>query len=1398
MPRPFRLVALLSITACAASPGDDAPPVEDPIVDAADDPEADRDRTTSASDEATPVPRVAAAISAADAVFVPPAGAKPGFPKDRTYVAGQILAANQLPCQGRVAAISYLNGWIYTSIETPSGPACKDDLERVWDISNPTAPKAYVALPPGQFGNPAFNAHAVLYKGPYASIGREVVADTYGGSIFWTHYTDHGLGDGGGHRAGLTPPWSVTNLWSYHDLDPVKIRKHGRVVSPASFDPLGETGIAGQAIILGNLMIYASDQSKRGIATYDLSDPAHPRQLDLLKLGIGSYWPEIYSHYVIFAGEQTLQVVDIADPTNLRFVAEIPTPDAGNAVYPHCQDEFCFYSTYKIDMRTIETTNPIVTRFGVSPTGQKLIDASHWQLPLGNLLVTGGNGGKIGGLSIVAHQAAPDTRGPFVAYHVPRGGQTHYPVDASISVVIHETLDMRTVNAQNIHLRIQGTTTDVPSQITFASNGLLTIVPDHDLAVGKTYVVQFAANGVRDVVGNPIDPYSFTFSTGNSVSGNAAPTISAFSANPAPAAPGSSVTLATSATDPNGPLQYRFDFGDGKSVPWGSAASASHAYAAAGHYYAKVQVRDALGAVSARSLGVTVTVPPLAAQPRQSGRFALAPSGVVFVINPDNATLIGLNRQTLAVAVPEQRIAANPRSIAVSASGQLWITSRGADRIEVRASSNGALVASIPLPYGAAPEGIVMTPDGRAAYVTLAGAGKLLRFDTTTRASTGVLALGPSPGALAITADGAKVLVARLVSPQTRGEVWSVTTGPVLTLSRTIGLLPSLGFDDDQLDPNGSPGNPDSHENARGVPNYLTAIAISPDGATAWVTAKKDNIYRGTFVDVAPNGEVRDLQPDQTVRSIVCVIDLATGAERINERHDLDNSEGPAALAFSPAGDYAFVALRGNNAVTVVDTLVKGTDPLLLGIHSARGRYSVGAAPRAVWVDPMTKRLWVYNDLSRSVTVLGLGNLIARGEPLSPVAGSPVTTSSAAFETLAPNVLAGKRLFYDAEGRAKDQDGAEVFRISSEGYIACASCHLDGGSDDRVWDFTGRGEGLRNTVSLRGRSGMGMGRVHWSGNFDEIQDFEGDIRKAFGGKGLMSDAAFAASAAPLGAPKAGRSVPLDQLASYVTSIGLDKLARSPYRNPDGSLTAQGVEGRAVFEANGCATCHGGPRFTESKSFGNPLRNVGTMTTASGRRLGGSLPGIDTPTLLGLWESAPYLHDGRAASLGDVFTMIGGAVLQGEKGTLAGGATRAYSRLAHGGFAVQLNSASSSVTFTAVDGGPAGGSGVITVRYGATNAGPFSITVNGKAYPATAIANAGFSAFRNGALVSVPVLLAAGKTNTVTIARGSMTRLDIDEVTVGSAVNVNLAKPHTRVPAADRADLIAYLLQLDRP
>jgi hypothetical protein len=186
-----------------------------------------------------------------------------------------------------------------------------------------------------------------------------------------------------------------------------------------------------------------------------------------------------------------------------------------------------------------------------------------------------------------------------------------------------------------------------------------------------------------------------------------------------------------------------------------------------------------------------------------------------------------------------------------------------------------------------------------------------------------------------------------------------------------------------------------------------------------------------------------------------------------------------------------------------------------------------------------------------------------------------------------------------------------------------------------VWDFTDRGEGLRNTTELRGRSGTGHGPLHWSANFDEVQDFENDIRGAFNGFGYLSDEDFHVTSDTLGNPKAGKSQELDDLAAYLKS--LDKVNPSPYRNSDGTLTEDGKAGKAIFAQLNCASCHSGDNFTDSSIASIKLHNVGTIKDTSGMRMNKQLPGIDTPTLKGVWETAPYLHDGSAATLHDVLT-----------------------------------------------------------------------------------------------------------------------------------------------------------------
>jgi mono/diheme cytochrome c family protein len=261
--------------------------------------------------------------------------------------------------------------------------------------------------------------------------------------------------------------------------------------------------------------------------------------------------------------------------------------------------------------------------------------------------------------------------------------------------------------------------------------------------------------------------------------------------------------------------------------------------------------------------------------------------------------------------------------------------------------------------------------------------------------------------------------------------------------------------------------------------------------------------------------------------------------------------------------------------------------------------------------------------MDRSISVHSVGAIIDGAETVPSIAA---TLNCVTTDKLSAQVLNGKQLFYDA----KDT------RLALEQYISCAACHNDGGQDGRIWDFTQFGEGLRNTATLRGKAGLGHGPLHWSGNFDEVQDFEGQLRNFAGGLGLMTDTAFhtGTRSEPLGDPKAGTSADLDALAAYLTS--LSAYDPSPNRNPDGTLTSAGVAGRAVFLAKSCAQCHSGATYTDSAL--NNFHDIGTIKQpSSGGRLGGTLTGLDTPTVRSVWNTAPYLHDGSATTLAAAVT-----------------------------------------------------------------------------------------------------------------------------------------------------------------
>jgi YVTN family beta-propeller protein len=944
----------------------------------------------------------------------------------------------------------------------------------------------------------------------------------------------------------------------------------------------------GPTFAVGNLLVMTSmDQS--GIATMDISDPLNPKLLASTSSTAGQYSGIVNGERLITAGtDNRLHVYNISNPAVITQTAQSPD-NGGKGGYVSIQDGFA-HAGFSVKYAKVDLSNGAIV--GTATSGIASRDEDFGTV-FGNLVLIGNDHGN--GSAIVAHQTGQDLTGPSVNMISPKNGSTNQALTSRIGITLTDNVDLRTVSNTTFIVRPRGGSALAGKYS--AQSGIVNFSPNSPLVAGTTYDVVISAGGMKDDAGNGV-PTAFTSSFTTAGSAVASCTL-----NTRAAAPVSTSVTFNPGTTSGSSLEYSWNFGDGGTTAFSSTSTATHTYANPGHYPVILSVRSGT-VTSTCSASQSIHTVPTAAAPTSSSTIAFdSTRSRVWVVNSDNNTVTAIsstaNTKSLEVPVGE-----NPQTLAQAPDGRIWVANANSGTISILNPDTGAVAQTVSLAAGSRPFGVAFSRNGSAAYVTLQGTGNLVKLNPSTGALLGTVSVGPTPRGIAITGDSSRIFVTRFISPATQGQVTEVSAS-AFTVTRTIALATDPG--------------PDTEASGRGVPNYLNSVAIQPDGKRAWIPSKKDNTLRGTFRDGNP------LTFESTVRTIVSQIDLTTNLEVLGSRLDLNDREMANLVLFSPLGDYAFVSTQGTNQIEVLDAYTR---------QISTGIINVGRAPRGMLITP-SGRLFVQNFMSRSVSVYDVSGILNSTSNGAPKLADVATVSS---ELLPANVLQGKQIFYNADDR----------RMNRDKYLSCASCHQDGSHDGRVMDFTDRGEGLRKTIALNGRRGTGQGRVHWTGNFNEIQDFEHDIRNSFLGTGFMSDAAFNTGTrnTPLGDNKAGASAELDALAAYVTS--LSTVGRSPFRNPDGTLTADGVAGKAIFTGTAqCISCHSGADFTNST--GGTLFDVGTIKPSSGKRMGATLTGFDTPTLRGIWSTAPYLHDGSAATLLDV---LNNAKTTGKHGTVA--------------------------------------------------------------------------------------------------------------------------------------------------
>jgi len=316
----------------------------------------------------------------------------------------------------------------------------------------------------------------------------------------------------------------------------------------------------------------------------------------------------------------------------------------------------------------------------------------------------------------------------------------------------------------------------------------------------------------------------------------------------------------------------------------------------------------------------------------------------------------------------------------------------------------------------------------------------------------------------------------------------------------------------------------------------------------------------------------------------------------------------PTDIVFTRDGRFAFVSGGGVQEVAVIDIkrmlaiLEEATEeerefllPNNLGISTEYvvKRIPVGQSPRGMAISPDNRYLYVADGLDDTVSVIDIENQ----ERINVIdLGGPEEITEARF---------GERLFHSAENTFGRQ-------------FSCHSCHPDGGIDGMTYDIEPDGLGF-NPVDNRTLRGINdTAPFKWEGTNPTL--------KRQCGPRL---AAFFTRIDPFTAEQASA---LDR---YIVTI-----PRSPnrYRTSD-ELTPAQRRGKLLFErqydSSGnelpdekrCIYCHPPPYFTNREVF-----DVGVTSWLD------THSEFDVPHLNNIYETPPYLHDGRARSLEEIWTV----------------------------------------------------------------------------------------------------------------------------------------------------------------
>jgi mono/diheme cytochrome c family protein len=290
---------------------------------------------------------------------------------------------------------------------------------------------------------------------------------------------------------------------------------------------------------------------------------------------------------------------------------------------------------------------------------------------------------------------------------------------------------------------------------------------------------------------------------------------------------------------------------------------------------------------------------------------------------------------------------------------------------------------------------------------------------------------------------------------------------------------------------------------------------------------------------------------------------------------------GPAALAFDPEDDTLWVAHRYTRDLVRLDCSDRASAddfvPVDLQIVIGHGARGLLLHEGVLYSDEGFDHAVTRVDLRGRVATV----LTRRREP--------------GLMQLSEPALHGRKVFHDALD----------IQLTPSGVVTCATCHPDGGEDGINWFLhtVAVPPKLRRTPPAWGLH-TELRPLHWDGEFPTGPALvEATVHGLMGGLGLLVDTEA------VGAFMAEQAPPVPR----------------PTAPEERDLVEQGA---ALFSTAGCVDCHSGPHGTD----GQPHDVLAPSNDPDGE-----LVLAYTPSLTAVRSRAPFLHDGRAASLEELLT-----------------------------------------------------------------------------------------------------------------------------------------------------------------